>query len=77
MWLTPASQTVTVKADGQATVHFKVTVPKKAAPGDYLAGIVAQDGLSMHSSTGNLRVNLVTRAVVGVLVRVPGPASFM
>lgn len=75
-WLTPASQTVTVQAGGQTTVHFKVTVPAKAAPGDYLAGIVAQSGLAVQSGSGDMRVNIVTRSVVGVLVRVPGPASF-
>ncbi len=75
-WLTPASQTVVVKAGGQTTVRFKVTVPKNAAPGDHLAGIVAQNGAPVHSGTGDMRVNIVTRSVVGVLVRVPGPASF-
>ena len=75
-WLTPASQTVVVKAGGQTTVRFKVTVPKSAAPGDYLAGIVAQNEAPVHSGTGDMRVNIVTRSVVGVLVSVPGLASF-
>lgn len=75
-WLMPTSQTILVKANGEMTVHFQVTVPTSAAPGDYLAGIVAQSGVPLRSGTGDLRVNLVTRAVVGVLIRVPGPASF-
>ncbi|MGO9583704.1 MAG: WxL protein peptidoglycan domain-containing protein [Acidimicrobiales bacterium] len=75
-WLTPASQTVMVRAEGETTVRFKVTVPRNATPGDHLAGIVAQSGTPTQSGSGQLRVDVITRAVVGVLVRVPGPASF-
>jgi hypothetical protein len=75
-WLRPASQTVMVPADGQAKVRFTVIVPRNATPGDHLAGIAAQSGASRPSSSGHLRVIVVTRAVVGVLVRVPGSASF-
>lgn len=76
MWLTPSSRTIRVQADGQMTVEFKVTVPRNATPGDHLAGIVAQSGVPMQSNSGQLRVNVEARAVVGVLIRVPGPASF-
>jgi hypothetical protein len=75
-WLTPHSQTVMVPADGEAEVHFAVTVPRTATPGDHLAGIAAQSGAARPSGSGHLRVIVVARAVVGVLVRVPGPASF-
>ena len=75
-WLAPAPRTIRVRADGQRTVRFHVTVPKDATPGDHLAGIVVQSGVPEQAGSGNFRVNIVSRAVVGVLVRVPGPASF-
>jgi hypothetical protein len=75
-WVHPASHTVTVPAQGQATVRFSVTVPRWATPGDHLAGIVAESGSLATSGSGRVRVNVVARAVVGVLVRVSGPASF-
>ncbi len=75
-WVQPASQTVIVPAQGQATVHFSVRVPPSTPPGDHLAGIVAQTGSPVQSGSGQIRVNVVARAVVGILIRVPGPASF-
>ncbi|MGO9343002.1 MAG: hypothetical protein ACLP6E_10855 [Acidimicrobiales bacterium] len=75
-WVHPASHTVTIPAQGQATVRFSVTVPQWATPGDHLAGIVAESGSLGTSGSGRVRVNVVARAVVGVLIRVPGPASF-
>lgn len=75
-WVQPEFQTVTVPAQGQATVHFSVTVPPSATPGDHLAGIVAQPESPVESGSGQIRVNVVARSVVGILIRVPGPASF-
>jgi len=75
-WVQPEFQTVTVPAQGQATVHFSVTVPRSASAGDHLAGIVAQVESPVESGSGEIRVNVVARSVVGILIRVPGPASF-
>ncbi len=76
MWVSPKSRTVTIPPEGQATVRFSVSVPRSASPGDHLAGIVAQSASPSTSGSGHLRVTVVARAVVGVLVRVPGPATF-
>ena len=75
-WVTPKTQTVTISPDGQATVQFSITVPASASPGDHLAGIVAQSASPSTSVSGHLRVTVIPRAVVAVLVRIPGPASF-
>ena len=75
-WVHPASQSVTIPAQGQETLRFSVTVPRSATPGDHLAGIVAESGPLSTSGSGRVRVKVVARAVVGVLIRVPGPASF-
>lgn len=75
-WVQPAFQAVPVPAQGQATVKFSVTVPPSATPGDHLAGIVAQPESPVESGSGQIRVNVVARSVVGILIRVPGPASF-
>lgn len=76
IWVSPKSRTVTIPPEGQATVRFSISVPRSATPGDHLAGIVAQSASPSTSGSGHLRVTVVARAVVGVLVRVPGPATF-
>ena len=43
-WVSPKSETLTIRGQGQETVHFSVTVPRSATPGDHLAGIVAENG---------------------------------
>jgi hypothetical protein len=75
-WLRPVSQRVLVPAGGEVKVRFAVTVPANATPGDHLLGIAAQPSSAKPSGTGRLRVVVVARAVVGILVRVPGPAAF-
>jgi len=75
-WIQPRGQVVMVPPQGQVTVPFSVTVPLSATPGDHLAGIVAQSAVPTSSDSGHLQVNVLARAVVGVLVRIPGPASF-
>jgi hypothetical protein len=56
-------------------VAFTVQVPSDAAPGDHLAGLAFENA---HPSTagGNFAVTTVTRSVIGILVHVPGQASF-
>ncbi|HEY6888934.1 MAG TPA: DUF916 domain-containing protein, partial [Solirubrobacter sp.] len=42
-WAHPAQADVTVPARGSVEVPFSVTLPKEAAPGDYVGGIVTAD----------------------------------
>lgn len=74
-WITAAVSSITVAAAGRSTVAFTVRVPAGTAPGDHLAGLAFENA---HPSTsqGRLAVTTVTRSVIGILVRVPGPTSF-
>jgi Bacterial protein of unknown function (DUF916) len=72
-WVTPVTTLVTVPASSQATVGFRVRVPKSAGTGQHLAGLALED---VHSgkSTGRFSVTEVLRTVVGIEVVVPGPS---
>jgi WxL Interacting Protein, peptidoglycan binding domain len=73
-WVTPASSSITVPAGTQLDVPFTVRVPSAATAGDHLAGIAFEEATA-QVSTGSFRIRQVIREVIGVLVRVPGPAA--
>lgn len=72
-WLTPDASSVTVPANQETTLGFSIQVPAGAFPGDHLGGIAVQSAVATADGAG---VNVIERAVVGVLVVVPGPAQF-
>jgi hypothetical protein len=72
-WLRADVSTLSVPAHGQANVGFAVQVPPDAWAGDHLAGVAFENAHPTNSG-GQLSVTQVVRAVIGVLVRVPGPA---
>jgi hypothetical protein len=74
-WITAALSSITIAAASRSTVAFTVRVPVGTAPGDHLAGLAFENA---HPSTsrGRLAVTTVTRSVIGILVRIPGPSSF-
>lgn len=74
-WVTPDVSTVRVPPHAESTIGFSVRVPGDAAPGDHLAGLALEDA-KLRSSGQGVSVTQVIRAVVGVLVQVPGPAQF-
>lgn len=74
-WVTPDRTQMSVGRGGTALAGFTVQVPADATPGDHLAGIAFEDAAPSTSGNG-FQVTTVVRAVVGVLVQVPGPASF-
>lgn len=73
-WVSPALSQLTLQPRARATAGFTVRVPKDASPGDHLAGI-AFENAEPQTSGGQFAVTLVTRAVIGILVRVTGPAQ--
>jgi hypothetical protein len=73
-WVRVAADRITVAPGTQTTVGFTTRVPAGASPGDHLAGIAFED-TNVATSTGRFQVRQVLREVVGVLVRVPGPAQ--
>ena len=74
-WLTPKVTHLTVPPRKTVLVPFTVAVPRGARPGDHLAGIAFQRA-DAGKSKGTFSVTQVLRAVVGVLIRVPGKAAF-
>lgn len=74
-WVTPGVSSLVVGAHQEALVTFTVRVPSDASPGDHLAG-VAFENAHPTSGSGSIDIASVVRTVVGVLVKVPGPAAF-
>jgi archaellum component FlaF (FlaF/FlaG flagellin family) len=50
-----------------------ITVPKDAAPGEYVAALVIQTADPIKAGGGDLAVNQVLRAAIAVAITVPGP----
>jgi hypothetical protein len=73
-WLRVGVGRLTVEPGTETTVGFTARVPAGALPGDHLAGIAFED-TNVATSTGRFQVRQVLREVVGVLIRVPGPAQ--
>ena len=74
-WLTLGVTTLRVAPRARTTVDFTVTVPAGSTAGDHLAGLAVENAAPTTTGSG-VQINQVLRMVVGVLVRVPGPASF-
>ena len=72
-WVHTSVSRITVPPHSESTVHFTAVVPARAVPGDHLAGIAFQDA-HVITSGRKFRVRQILREVVGVLIRVPGPA---
>ena len=74
-WVTPTRSSLSVSSGSTTDLDFSVRVPADAQPGDHLAGIAFEDAHPSTNGTG-LQVTTVVRAVIGILVKVPGPAAF-
>lgn len=74
-WLTPAARQVDLAAHASQTVAFTVRVPAGALPGDHLAGVALENAHPKRTGHGHFSVTEILRVVVGVEIRVPGPAA--
>jgi hypothetical protein len=74
-WLVPAAAALTVGPHVEQPMGFTVRVPSGAQPGDHLAGI-AFENAHPKTSGGNFAITEIVRAVMGVQIKVPGPAEF-
>ncbi len=72
-WVTPAVNFLTVPGGASRTIGFAVTVPAGTSPGDHLAGLAVQNAHPQRSA-GRFSITEVVRAVVGILMEVPGTA---
>ncbi len=73
-WVTPAVARISVRAHGHVSVPFRLRVPGSATPGDHLAGLALQNA-HPRKSGGGFSVTEIVRTVVGIEVKVPGPAQ--
>jgi hypothetical protein len=74
-WVLPNVATLRVGPHSETAVGFGVRVPADATPGDHLAGIAFEDA-KPHTSGQRFSVTEIIRAVIGVLIQVPGSAQF-
>lgn len=74
-WVTPSVSQLTLAAGASTLVGFTVHVPAAAVPGDHLAGLAFENS-HPEPGSGSIAITSITRTVVGVLIEVPGPASF-
>jgi hypothetical protein len=72
-WATVDQSTLSAAPHQEQTVAFTVHVPAGTPAGDHLLGLAVEDAQAATSS-GSFQVRQVLRVVVGVLIRVPGPA---
>lgn len=73
-WVTPSTSTLTLAPASQVQVPFEVHVPSDATPGDHLAGL-AFENAHPTTSGGDVAITEIIRSVIGIQIRVPGPAS--
>lgn len=71
-WISLANKTITLQAKEKKEILFKINVPADATPGNYSGGIAVETGKSA-SDTGTVNsVNITSRFVVKVFVKIPG-----
>jgi hypothetical protein len=73
-WLIPGVQHITLSPHQHQKVSFTVNVPAGARPGDHVAGLAFGKALARRQTHG-FSVIQILRVVVGVEIRVPGPAA--
>ena len=74
-WISLASGKLTLGPHASAVVPFTLHVPRGAAPGDHLGGIVAENSeLTQSSGKGNLQIKIRHLTITAVEVQVPGRA---
>ena len=74
-WVTTDVAQLTLAAHQETLVGFTVHVPTDATPGDHLAGVAFENAHPTPGS-GPISITSAVRTVVGILTKVPGPASF-
>jgi len=76
-WISVGSPKLTLKPRQRTIVPFTVHVPKRAATGDYVGGIVAETVLERQgpqsSHKTNVQIKVRNLSIVAVEVNIPGP----
>ncbi len=73
-WITLSRSEASLAPGQGEVIPFIVSVPAGAGPGEYVAGIVAQDTeLSPAVEEGDIQIRVLNRGATKVIVTVPGP----
>ena len=73
-WLSTHARRITLAPHSHRLVSFRVSVPADAAPGDHVGGL-AFENVSPNTSGGKFQITEIVRAVVGVEIKIAGPAT--
>ncbi len=73
-WIDLPTKSIDLPPGEQVRIPFKLKIPKRAHPGDHLAGIAIQDAHRTHSKS-RLSITQIIRVVVGVQIIVDGPTE--
>ena len=79
-WVTLGADSITIPADSDLTVPFRLSVPLTATPGDYAGGIIIQSPPIQGETTTSdgdaaLRLDVVQRQGVRIYLTVAGTAT--
>ncbi|TFD57211.1 DUF916 domain-containing protein [Cryobacterium suzukii] len=79
-WVTLGAEAITVPANSDLTVPFRLSVPLTATPGDYAGGIIIQSPpIQGETTTSNgdaaLRLDVIQRQGVRIYLTVAGTAT--
>jgi hypothetical protein len=70
-WLGYPTETMQLRAGQSVRRPFTVSVPRDAAPGEYISSVVLENELPIHAD-GSFAVDQFVRQAVAVVVTVPG-----
>jgi len=74
LWLEYPDEELTLGPAEGLTIDFRVTVPEKTPPGEYITALVAENVVPYSGSEqGSVAIEQVIRTVVAVAIDVPGP----
>ncbi len=73
-WIDYPAETLTFKPDEGIKRAFKITIPKDAKPGQYIAGLALQTAKPIEVKGSSL-FNQIIRKAVAVFIIVPGPET--
>ena len=79
-WVTLDAESITIPANSDLTVPFRLSVPRTATPGDYAGGLIIQSPpIQGETTTGDgdaaLRLDVIQRQGVRIYLTVAGTAT--
>ncbi|KGJ72817.1 hypothetical protein GY21_12970 [Cryobacterium roopkundense] len=78
-WVSLGADSITIPANSQLTVPFRLSVPENATPGDYAGGVIIESAAVQGETTSSggdaaLRLDVIQRQGVRIYLTVAGTA---